>query len=240
MISADFPGMACDTVTRLTGAPCLYLQGACGNINSAKGIDSRFHPVEPSHEPPRTLGTRLGCEIVRVWETVETHPVSSLGVTSKMVSLPRMDWGSEARALALVTTLEGELAKLRASEEVAQGRVYWAERRLDQAQHALDSWRSGQPLAPVPAELQALRLGDFAYATAPAEVFNEIGVEIKRRSPFADTFFLGYSNGSIGYVPVPEAYPEGGYEVEYASRVNPGAAGVITEGCLDLLQQLAS
>jgi neutral ceramidase len=238
MISADFPGKACDVVTQLTNSPCLYLQGACGNINSAIGIDSRFHPVEPSHEPPRTLGMRLGCEIVRVWETIEPDAVSSLGVTSEIVSLPRLNWGSQERAEELVAALEQELAGLRAAEEPNQGRIYWAERRLGRATEALDSWRTGAPLPGVSAELQAVRLDDFAYVTAPAEVFNEIGVKIKMRSSFTDTFFLGYANGSIGYVPVPEAYPEGGYEVEYASQVNPGAAGMITEGCLELLKRL--
>ena len=69
-------------------------------------------------------------------------------------------------------------------------------------------------------------------------MFNEIGVAIKSRSPFADTFFVGYTNGSIGYIPVPQAYPEGGYEVEFASQVNPEAAGIVTEGCLKLLRTL--
>jgi hypothetical protein len=238
MISADFPGMACDVAAQLTSSPCLYLQGACGNINSVIGINSRFHPVEPSHEPPRTLGMRLGCEIVRVWETIEPHTVSSLGVTSETVSLPRLNWGSQERAEELVATLEQELAELRTAEEPNQGRIFWAERRLGRAAEALDSWRTGEPLPGVSAELQALRVDDFAYATAPAEVFNEIGVAVKAQSPFSDTFFVGYTNGSIGYVPVPEAYPEGGYEVEFASQVNPGAAGMITEGCLELLSRL--
>ena len=238
MISADFPGKACDIVTLLTHAPCMYLQGACGNINSVIGIDSRFHPVEPSHEPPRTLGTRLGCEIVRVWETIKTHAVSSLGIVSKTVSLPSLNWGSEERAEELVRSLRRELEEVQAAEVPNEGRAFWAERRLKRAEDALASWRTGEPLPAVSAELQALHLDDFAYATAPAEVFNQIGSEIKERSPFADTFFVGYSNGAIGYVPVPEAYREGGYEVEFASRVNPEAAEIITEGCVELLNRL--
>jgi neutral ceramidase len=238
MISADFPGKACDIVTLLTQAPCLYLQGACGNINSALGINSRFHPVEPSHEPPRTLGTRLGCEIVRVWETIETRPASPLGVVSRTVSLPALNWGSEEKAEELVTALRQQLEEVEAAETLEEGRLFWAQRRLQRAENVLNSWRTGSALPGVSAELQALRLGDFAYATAPAEVFNEIGLEVKERSRFADTFFIGYANGSVGYIPTPEAYPEGGYEVEYASRVNPGAAGMIIEGCLSLLEKL--
>ena len=227
MISADYPGKACEIVTQLIHAPCLYLQGACGNINSIL--------MEHSHEPPRTLGTRLGCEVVRVWETIETGPVSSLGVMSRTVSLPRLDWGSEVAAEKVAGELRAELKALQAAEEPNEGRIYWAKSRLGRVEEALSDWRTGEGLSGL---LQALHLDDFAYVTAPAEVFNQIGSAVKKGSPFHDTFFMGYSNGSIGYIPVPEAYPEGGYEVTHVSRVNPGAAGILTEGCLELLRQL--
>jgi len=229
-ISADYPGKACEVVTQLTNCPCLFLQGACGNINSVI--------MENSHEPPRSLGTRLGCEIVRVWETIKTKPVSSLGVVSKTVSLPRITYGSEEKAEELVKSIEEQLENLRLAETPNKGSIYWAESRLKKAKEALSSWRTGEPLPKIPVELQALHLDDFAYATAPAEVFNQIGSEIKERSPFSDTFFLGYTNGSIGYIPVPEAYPEGGYEVTHASQVDPEAARIIIDGCLELLEKL--
>jgi len=194
--------------------------------------------MENSYEPPRTLGTRLGCEIVRVWETIETKSISSLDAISKTVSLPRINYGSEEKAEELVKTIEQQLNHLRESEDTNKGSIYWAESRLKKAQDALNSWRTGESLSPVSAELQALHLDDFAYVTAPAEVFNQIASEIKEKSQFSDTFFLGYANGSIGYIPVPEAYPKGGYEVTHASQVNPEAAGIIIEGCLELLANL--
>jgi hypothetical protein len=229
LISADYPGKACDMVAQLTGAPCLFLQGASGNINAVI--------MEHSHEPPRTLGTRLGCEIVRVWETIAPEPPSFLDVASRTISLPRLNWGSEAAAAAVVDGLRQELDALQATEEPNEGRIYWAESRLRRAEEALASWR-GEPLLEIEAELQALRLDDLAYVTAPAEVFNEIGSAVKSGSPFSHTFFLGYSNGSIGYIPVPEAYPEGGYEVTHASRVNPEAAEMLTDNCVELLNEL--
>lgn len=61
--------------------------------------------------------------------------------------------------------------------------------------------------------MQALRLNDAVIVGAPGEVFVEIGLEVKDRSPLDNTFFAGYTNGCISYIPVPEAYPEGGYEV---------------------------
>ena len=69
-ISADYPGKMREVVEKLTGTHCLFLQGASGNINALR--------MEPSYEPARSLGVRLGCEVVRVWETVEPQPVTGL------------------------------------------------------------------------------------------------------------------------------------------------------------------
>jgi neutral ceramidase len=56
------------------------------------------------------------------------------------------------------------------------------------------------------------RLGTAALWAAPIELFNEIGVAVRARSPFARTFFCGYTNGWFGYLPTARAFEEGGYE----------------------------
>ena len=234
-ISADYPGKACEVVESLTGAPCMFLQGASGNINASI--------MEPSYEPARTLGTRLGCEVVRVWETIQPKPVTGLCVTTSHVQLPRMRYGSRENAAALIESLQAEIERLE-SEDAFAGRLQWAKRRLIKAEQALQSWTTGVPLEPVEAELQAwhiadkARPGEFALAAAPGEIFNQIGVQVKEGSPFANTFFVGYANDSIGYIPVPEAYADGGYEVTHASQVDPEAAGILANGCLQLLKEL--
>ena len=241
LISADFPGKMRDVVEQLIhvsasqirvplGVPCLYLQGACGNINSIM--------LEHSYEPARTLGTRLGCEVVKVWETIETAEAVGIAVASETVSLPQIMYGSETEAETLTKNLTQQLEQLKASE-AHEGSIYWAQRRLERASQALESWRTGKQLQPITAELQAWRIGTFGFTTAPGEVFNEIGTAIKRQSPLENTFFLGYANGSIGYVPTAESYPEGGYEVTHACRVNHEAEEIITEGCLRLLHAVA-
>ena len=58
------------------------------------------------------------------------------------------------------------------------------------------------------AEIQAFRIGDAGLVSFPVES----GLKVKRRSPFHTTFCLGLANDAAGYVPIPEAYPEGGYE----------------------------
>jgi hypothetical protein len=109
---------------------------------------------------------------------------------------------------------------------------------LERVRRALESWESGEPLPPIESEVQAWRLGELGLVTAPGEIFTEIGLAVKESSPFADTFFLSCTNDSIGYVPVPEAYSEGGYEVTHASRVDPEAAGILREACLAALHSV--
>ncbi|MCA9444675.1 MAG: hypothetical protein KC964_28070, partial [Candidatus Omnitrophica bacterium] len=64
----------------------------------------------------------------------------------------------------------------------------------------------------VPLILQTLGIGDLGIAAIPCEVFVEIGLEIKERSPFQDTFTIELANGYNGYLPTPKHHELGGYE----------------------------
>ncbi|MBK8505270.1 MAG: hypothetical protein IPL46_25585 [Saprospiraceae bacterium] len=60
--------------------------------------------------------------------------------------------------------------------------------------------------------IQALRIGDLGIAAIPFETFAETGLEIKKKSPFDQTFTIELANGSYGYLPTPEQHKLGGYE----------------------------
>jgi len=228
-ISADFPGKMCEVVETLAEVPCLYLQGATGNINASI--------MKPEYEPARTLGVRLGCEVVRVWETIQPQPAAGLELRANTIYLPKIRYGSQENAAALVTSLKAEVEQYKANPTSAS-RLHWAETRLERAQCVLESWTTGVLEDPIEVELQAWRLGNLALIASPGEIFTQIGVQVKEGSPAAETFFVSCANDSIGYIPVPEAYPDGGYEVTHASRVDPEAAGILAEGCLSLLREL--
>jgi hypothetical protein len=63
-----------------------------------------------------------------------------------------------------------------------------------------------------------VRIGDGVIITGPGEVFTEIGMAVKERSPGRPTLYAGYTNGALGYFPTAAAYPEGGYEPAYSNR----------------------
>ena len=59
--------------------------------------------------------------------------------------------------------------------------------------------------------------------SAPLELFCEISNDIRDRSPFQFTFYYGYTNGWLGYMPTKEEWQYGGYEVERVSPFTPQA-----------------
>ena len=68
----------------------------------------------------------------------------------------------------------------------------------------------GRPLVRLP--VRFLRMNDTIIWSLPVELFCEISLNVRNHSPFAHTFFFGYTNGWFGYVPTAQAFEEGGYE----------------------------
>ncbi len=77
---------------------------------------------------------------------------------------------------------------------------------------------------------------DIAIWSAPVELFNEISNEVRNRSPFPYTFFFGYTNGWLGYLPTASAWPHGGYEVETVSPFTSSAEIELKEAVLGYLE----
>lgn len=91
-------------------------------------------------------------------------------------------------------------------------------------------------------KLQAIRIGDLGIVAIPCEVFAEIGLEIKRRSPLPRTFTISLANGYNGYLPTPQQHELGGYETWRArsSYLEEGASPKIVDVVLKLLNEVAS
>jgi neutral ceramidase len=93
----------------------------------------------------------------------------------------------------------------------------------------------------VKVKLQALRVGDLGIAAGPCEVFVEIGLEIKKKSPLKPTFTIELANGYNGYLPTPEQHKLGGYETWRArsSYLEVDASRKIAATVLELLGGVA-
>jgi neutral ceramidase len=89
-----------------------------------------------------------------------------------------------------------------------------------------------------PVEIQVFRLdADTAIVCLPAEIFVELGLAIKKTSPFKRTFVISICNDRPAYMPTEKAFKEGSYEV-INSRLQAGSGEKMVETATNLLNQL--
>jgi hypothetical protein len=86
---------------------------------------------------------------------------------------------------------------------------------------------TGEPTVRLPVRLLRLKEGLSIWA-APLELFTEVALEVRSKSPDRDVFYFGYTNGWLGYLLTDEELPYGGYEPR-VSPFAPGAAPKLAE-----------
>jgi len=70
---------------------------------------------------------------------------------------------------------------------------------------------SGETVIRLP--IRFLRVNDdVAIWALPVELFCEVAMRVRSLSPYPYTFYFGYSNGWLGYMPSAAEFPYGGYE----------------------------
>ncbi len=91
-----------------------------------------------------------------------------------------------------------------------------------------------------PMWIQAIQIGDVYLVGVPAEFFTTHGVEIKRRSPFRNTFVCGLTNDYVGYLPDRPGFDAGGYQTWTGlhSFSEIGTGEMVVEESLRLLSEL--
>lgn len=73
-------------------------------------------------------------------------------------------------------------------------------------------------------EVNTVLLGnEFGIATFPGEMFVELGLDLKSRSPTAATWVLGVTNELNWYIPTLQATTEGGYGASWGTDLEVGA-----------------
>ncbi|MGD9720701.1 MAG: hypothetical protein AB7O59_16140 [Pirellulales bacterium] len=89
--------------------------------------------------------------------------------------------------------------------------------------------------------LQAMVIGDVAIVGVPAEYFTIFGTEIKRRSPFANTYVAELANDWVGYLPNLEAHEFGGYQTWMGlhSYAEPGTGERVADQVVAMLEELS-
>jgi hypothetical protein len=223
-VSADYPGVLSRLLADCKGAGMLtvFANGCCGNLNHRD-----LGWADPQHGPPeaRRIGTVLAGAVCRTYPTLKPVPAAGLRTKSALVKLPLAPVTGEDVARAKEVVKHVQDPKTPFLEKVQAYRV------LDVAA------RDGRPLE---VEVQVIALGDrVAWVSLPGEVFVELGLAIKKGSPFRYTLIAELANGSVGYVPDRPAYRQGNYEV-VSARCAAGSGELLVETAVRLLEELAA
>lgn len=189
-----------------SAAPVLFLPGASGDITQ---VDNLSPHVEPSGEhSARRVGGCVGAAALRALLLAEPGGNLTLDAAVKTWDIPRRIPSPERvrQCLEIVGRPQGEAGHAEwvfAKEIVLLDALLARERSLA-------------------VEVQAVQIGPAIFLGAPGELFVELGLEIKRRSPFPFTWPVTLANGCAGYVPAEAAFGPGGggYETRLTSYSN--------------------
>ncbi len=86
-------------------------------------------------------------------------------------------------------------------------------------------------------DLSVLSIGEAAFATAPIEMHDTLGMYVKEKSPFKATLMCAYTNGAHGYMPSSLAFDNGGYETNSTHFVK-GTGEEIASKLVEMLDNL--
>ncbi len=221
--SADFPFHLERKLRSVLGAEGVSLFGAgtCGDINHINV--SNNDPQKGQIEAGR-IGTTLGETVQAALPKLHPQRSPSLAVRRSIVSAPLQKYDAEAIAQA-----RKDMAKIGTREMPF----------LKQVETCKIVSLQMLPKETLPMEVQVFRLSDEAAVVGlPGEIFVDLGLAIKKASPFPMTLVIELCNDAPGYVPTVKAFKEGSYET-VNSRVQPGGGEKLVETATRLLKELA-
>ncbi len=193
--SADYVGELARLVKESTGAECVFLQGACGNINPY--LD-KTHIDHNAVEAMRSVGKTCAEAALAAWNTIEPiappHPGIAFSETQVEVG-SRWDV-SRPETLDVLRAVHGDMFDF-----------YIGGARADLT---------------VPLNTLVIHR-DLALAGMPGEIFVQYQLALKAGPPLPRTLLCGYTGDYFAYFPPVRDALAGGYGGTAASYVGLGA-----------------
>jgi hypothetical protein len=209
LVSADWPGFLERALQAAFGCqlPVLTLVAPSGNINH---FDVTSGQGQTCYAEARRIGEAYAGIILRALDEATPVPAAPLAFGSETLTVRRRTVSPAELRRAKALLAKGKDVKgVFTSEDLARGAEpvlrFFAQQLVTFAQ------REAGSSADFP--VMALRLGqDLALASLPGEPFAEIGLAIRRQSPFRRTLLASHANGYAGYIVLDECFEHGGYE----------------------------
>jgi len=229
-ISADYYGMYCEELKKLQHAGdndppfvALMANGTSGDINNINFRQPRPNqpPYGQMHHVAEDVAKKVNAALVSVaWKDHADLAASyrELHLLWRKIGPELLSWAKEKQAGATGSPMKADLPVIYA------GRV----ERLSRATN------------PALVPLQMFRIGDIGIGTSPCETFAEMGLEFKKRSPFAHSFMVELNHAYMGYLPTPRHFELGGYETWAGTNyLEPQAAVKMLGTLLEMAAGLA-
>lgn len=228
-ISADYFGMFCESLTRLLKAErqktpfvAMLANGTSGDINN---IDFRkARGKKEPYEQMRFVAEDVAQKTAKALDEVKyrDHVTLAARYREPEIAVRRPDKDLAAWA-----------KKTLAEKPPVPGKTdltaIYAERTLRMAEHP----------EKLKMPLQAFRIGEVSLATMPCEVFCEIGLEYRKRSPLQPAFMVSLNHGYYGYLPTPRHHELGGYETWLGTnRLEARASERMLEGLVEMTEEM--
>ena len=231
--SADYIGALARTLKAVYGERfgVVYMNGCCGDLNHIDVLGGSNLPRGRQH---LKMGKILAGDAMAILERTVTSDAVTLGTASTVFHGTRRRPTAADYRWALETLEAGTAGMVDMSYARAWKKMY--EEPLDDpdievqacALRFLEAGKDGT----VP--------GDVAICSLPGEIFVEIGLALKEKSPFAHTMICELANGYYGYISTKRGIEEGGYEtrINMSTNMDKETAPQLIENQLKLLDAL--
>jgi neutral ceramidase len=219
--SPGFYGLAAQTFEKDTGAVSTFLEGASGSTHLRRSIDGLAGSAA-AIEAERRILNALRYSV----DQAQPMTITRVGGIRREVAVKVRKF-DEAKEEAAVEYYCRKRLGPRAEMTMA---IFRAMRR-EYADHQGEERKTW---------LSAVRIGDVAIVAVPAEFFTQLGLDIKRRSPFRHTIIAELANDYVGYVGNADAYRLGGYQLWMGqhSWTERGTGEQFVDAAVELLQEL--
>jgi len=225
-ITADYFGAFGRALPRMAGADfaAIMMNGCAGDINNIDVLRPAPEYPDPWYQINRVADV-LAAAAFKAWRGIRLSEFQrdvKLGAATDVFTFRRREFTPEH--------VEAAKKRLKGGSPKNLGDREWLE--------ANTTIRLSERPLERKSCIQAMRIGDLGLVGLPGEIFVEIGMEIKQRSPFKRMLIGELANDWLGYIPTPKAFEEGSYEV-YTTAASPATAPAMIDSALKLLGQLA-
>lgn len=230
--SADYPFYLHKQLRKIFGKQLVSVfgLGPCGDINH---INVSQDAGANKQQLTEKIGNQLAEAIKRMLPASQQQ-IPALKIASKTFYLPLQNFSESELRWAHQDT--NQLYRERSFLNLIRRRKILSLEQM-RLREAIPPSASGE-LWLLPVEVHVFQLNvHTAIVTLPGEIFAELGLNLKKRSPFINTMIIELANADIRYVPTRQAFAEGDYE-PINSRLAPGSGEKLVEEALQMLQDI--